>query len=129
MAWSEEPGAGFTEPDAEPWLPIADAHACNVADQRGDSLSALALTRDLIALRRELDDLATGSYERLGSPAGTWMWRRGEGAIVALNPTDWEVELEVSGTIRVCTDRARDGERIAGRLQLHAWEGAVVAPD
>ena len=129
MAWSEEPGAGFTEPGAEPWLPIADAHACNVADQRGDSFSALALTRDLIALRRELDDLATGSYERLGSPAGTWMWRRGEGTVVALNPTDWEHELEVAGTIRVCTDRARDGDRVAGRLQLHAWEGAVVAPD
>src|SRR3712207_216353 len=50
MQWSAEPGAGFTTPEARPWLPLGDAGACNVADQRSDPGSVLHLVRDLIAL-------------------------------------------------------------------------------
>jgi hypothetical protein len=34
----------------------------------------------------------------------------------------------VEGTIRLATERARDGERVAGRLALAPAEGVVVGP-
>src|SRR6185436_575224 len=46
MPWSDEPGGGFTEPGAEPWLPLGDTAAHNVAGQRDDRDSTLYLTRD-----------------------------------------------------------------------------------
>ena len=36
MPWSPRPGAGFTAPNVEPWLPFGDIAACNVEDQRRD---------------------------------------------------------------------------------------------
>ena len=72
MPWSAEPGAGFTEPGVEPWLPFGDTAARNVADQRDDPGSTLHLTRDLIALRRARADLRSGAYATLPAPAGVW---------------------------------------------------------
>jgi len=127
MPWSGEPGAGFTDPGATPWLPIGDAAASNVADQRGDRGSTLHLTRDLIALRRERPDLRGGSYESLPVPAGAWAWRRGDGHAVALNLSGSEVAVEgVRGRIAIATERARDGEGVGGALALGPWQGAVV---
>ena len=60
MPWSDEPGAGFTAPGVEPWLPFGDLAGVNVAAQRADRGSALHLTRDLIALRRAEDGPAHG---------------------------------------------------------------------
>ena len=128
LPWADEPGAGFTGPGVQPWLPIADAHAVNVASQRDDPDSVLSLARNLIALRRELDDLATGAYERLPSPPGTWAWRRGERVAVAVNATGLPQAIGgTRGPVRVATDRARDGEEVAGGLHLDAWGAAVVA--
>ena len=72
MQWSDEPGAGFTTADAEPWLPLGDAAEHNVAAQRDDRGSTLHFTRDLIALRREADDLTSGAYATLPAPDGVW---------------------------------------------------------
>jgi alpha-glucosidase len=127
MQWSAEAGAGFTEAGVEPWLPIGDAAAVNVAAQRGDAGSQLHLTRDLIALRHAQPDLRGGGYETLPAPAGAWAWRRGEGHLVALNLSDAEVTVEnVRGRVAVATDRARDGEAVEGALTLGPWQGAVV---
>jgi hypothetical protein len=32
----------------------------------------------------------------------------------------------VTGTVEICTDRARDGEAVDGTLALGPWEGALV---
>ena len=32
----------------------------------------------------------------------------------------------VTGTVRIGTDRARDGEHVDGELRLGLWEGVVV---
>jgi alpha-glucosidase len=128
MHWSGEAGGGFTEPGVKPWLPFGDFAARNVADQREDPGSALTLVRDLIAFRRESADLRTGSYSTVASPEGTWAWRRGEGTTVALNMSDTAADVEVGmGTIRIATERDREGERIEGRLELAPWTGAVVS--
>jgi len=128
MHWSAEDGAGFAEPVVKPWLPFGDFAARNVADQRGDRGSTLAFVRDLIALRRESDDLRTGAYATLVATERSWAWRRGRRTTVALNLSGAEEVVEdVEGTIRIATSRERDGERVGGRLRLAPWSGAVVS--
>jgi alpha-glucosidase len=127
MQWTGEPGGGFTTAEAQPWLPFGDLAACNVAAQREDPRSVLHLVRDLIALRRSSPDLRSGSYERLPAPEGAWAWRRGDGCVVALNLADAPVTVEgVDGDVAIATDRARDGERVAGAVRLGPYEGVVV---
>ena len=128
MQWNAGPGAGFTREGVRPWLPIGDARANNVEDQRRDPGSVLRLCRDLIALRRETSDLRSGAYSSLPSPPGAWSWRRGPcddrrrqslrtgGSRCRVGP----------GTIAIGTDRSRDGETFDGDLSLGPWEGAVL---
>jgi alpha-glucosidase len=128
MQWTGEDGAGFTRQGARPWLPLGDARACNVADQREDPGSVLRLVRDLIAVRRERADLHSGAYASLPSPDGVWAYRRGEATAVALNLADAPAEVDVgTGAVVLAADRARDGERVAGTLRLGPWEAVIVA--
>jgi alpha-glucosidase len=124
MQWTSESGAGFTSAETQPWLPIGDTRACNVADQRRDRGSMLRLTRDLITLRRGRQDLIRGAYRTLPSPESTWVWRRGEETLVALNFSDAAVDVQEAGQILIGTDRRRDGEPFDGGLG--PWEGVVV---
>ena len=127
MPWSPGPGAGFTSPSVEPWLPFGDIAACNVEDQRRDPDSMLSLCRDLIGLRAAVPDLRAGSYRRATAEGGLWAWRRGERVIVALNLGDDRAGVGVSsGVVRIGTERERDGERVAGSLALGPWEGAIL---
>jgi len=127
MPWSPEPGGGFSDGSAEPWLPLGDTAELNVASQRADPGSALHLCRDLIALRRESADLRRGAYRRVEAPAGAWAFRRGQDLTVALNLGGEPVHIgPVEGRLMLGTDRGRDGELIDGRLALAPWEGAVL---
>jgi alpha-glucosidase len=123
LPWTGGPGAGFTN-GGEPWLPIGDPAARNVAAQGEDPGSTLHLVRDLIALRRGRGDLRAGGYETLAAPDGAWVWRRGERTAVALNLSDAPVTVDLAGTVLIGTDRRRDGQRFDGRLG--PWEGAIV---
>jgi len=123
MPWTREGGW------ANPWLPLEDTSR-NVEDQRSDPASTLHFTRDLIALRRRLPDLRTGTYDELPAPPGTWAWRRGDNVVVAVNLGGKSAEVEgVEGTIALATVRTRDGETCAGRLHLEPAEGAIVVGD
>jgi alpha-glucosidase len=126
MQWTRD--GGFSSADVEPWLPMGDAAARNVADQREDPDSILHLCRDLIALRREREDLHSGAYEALEGPDGVWAWRRGTATRVAVNHSDAPAEVEV-GTAEVLlgTERARQGERVHRGLVLEPWEAVVIA--
>jgi alpha-glucosidase len=128
MPWSGEPGAGFTEPGVEPWLPFGDTAACNVADQRADPVSTLHLTRDLIALRRAHPELRGGAYETLAVDGDLWAWERGGRFVVAMNLGTEPAAFNggVHGTVSVATDRARDGETVGRALRLGPWEGLIV---
>jgi glycosidase len=90
MQWDDSRHAGFTRPDAAPWLPVAfDAASRNVAVQSASQQSMLSLTRGLLALRREHPALHLGSYRPLaGAPEGTFVFERaceGERLAVLLN--------------------------------------------
>jgi alpha-glucosidase len=126
MPWSDEPGAGFTAPDAEPWLPFGELAQVNVAAQRSDPGSPLNLTRDLVALRRAEEDLRTGSYAEVAVEGGLWAYRRGDGFLVALNLGPDAASVPAAGTIAIGTRRRRDGEAIVGSLLLAPGEGAVL---
>jgi hypothetical protein len=48
--------------------------------------------------------------------------------VVALNLSGEPVTVDgVAGRVLICTQRRRDGERVAGSLELGPWTGAVVA--
>jgi alpha-glucosidase len=98
----------------------------NVAGQRPDRDSALNLTRDLIALRREEEDLRTGSYAQVVVDGGLWAYRRGDGFLVALNLGSEPASVPADGTIAIGTRRERDGEAIVQSLLLAPGEGAVL---
>jgi alpha-glucosidase len=125
MPWDDSPSLGFTDDGVEPWLPFGDP-TVNVASERADPHSALHLTRDLIALRRAEEDLRSGAYEQVRASDEVWVYRRGDGFLVALNLGAAEASVVCDGTIAVATRRARDGEAVEGTLALAGGEGAVV---
>ena len=78
MQWDGSPSGGFTA--GEPWLEPTDPAVRNVADQRRDPASILALYRELIALRRKL----TGELRLLDAEPGLVAYARGE-HLIAVN--------------------------------------------
>lgn len=128
MQWANVEGGGFCKAGVRPWLPVGDAATCNVEDQRCNQDSILTLTHDLIALRRQEQELNTGSYRTLSSPDGVWAWERGQGHVVVANMSEHSAIMpKISGIIRISTRRNRDGELISGELELAAWEAVIVS--
>jgi alpha-glucosidase len=128
MHWSREPGGGFTQDGARPWLPIGDVTARNVADQRRDPSSTLNFVHDLIAVRRRRPDLHAGAYTPLPAPAGVWAWRRGSDTTIALNLTDKPVSVPaMKGTVIISTVRSHEGKQAGSSLALSPWEGAICS--
>jgi alpha-glucosidase len=133
MQWDASPNAGFTSPDATPWLPVApDADRVNVAGQAEDPDSILTLTRRLIALRREHPVLHLGDFEPFGpTPDGTFAFRRvsSDGRLmVALNLTGEQRSVPGAGPGRVLigTHRERDGASVDGAVELRPNEALIV---
>ncbi len=124
MHWRDAPGGGFTT--GEPWLPLGDVRTHNVEAQRQDPDSTLLLVRDLIGLRRQAPDLRTGAYRTLEAPARVWAYARGDGFAVALNLGEAPATVDLSGTVEIATERAREGERIDGTLELGGSEGVII---
>ncbi len=132
MQWDASPNAGFST--AEPWLPVeANYGTQNVAVERDDPNSILSLYRRLIDLRRSEPALAVGSYR--GVPAEghilTYV-REHEGArfFAALNfghkAQTVTLEATLHGSIALSTHLDREGEVVAGSLELRADEGVLV---
>lgn len=94
MQWDGGANAGFTAPDATPWLPLnPDAGERNVASQSGDDGSMLELYRSLLRLRRDLPALHSGSLTVLESPGDVIAYERKDDAapgavLVVLNLGD-----------------------------------------
>jgi alpha-glucosidase len=103
----------------EPWLPRGDNVAC-VAEQREDPGSVLGFCRDLLALRREREDLVSGTYASLETPEGVWAWRRSEGTVVALNLSDEDVRTGLGGRVLLSSAGREDPGT------LGPWEGVVL---
>jgi alpha-glucosidase len=136
MQWSSQSNAGFCPPGAEPWLPLAgDYRTANVAAQREDSASTLALHRRLLALRRAEPALAAGSYALVAVRGDLLVYARevrgpgGRRFVVALNFGHGPLAVEdgaLEGRIELSTLPGREGETVAGRLELGGDEGVVI---
>jgi alpha-glucosidase len=119
MQWDATPQGGFST--GEPWLPVVDAPACNVADQRGDPASMLSLTRAAVALR---DELAGGVRFR-DAGDDVLAFERGSGHVVALNLAGETRPAPSAGDLRLHTDATSAG-RAPDVLGPH--QGFVALP-
>ena len=99
MPWDASPNAGFS--DDEPWLPLnPDWKTRNVAAQQTEPESMLALTRELLALRRKEPALATGEMRLLDAPDGIIGFERtlhGRTLTVLLNLTSQTIAVPWNG--------------------------------
>jgi alpha-glucosidase len=123
MQWDDSAAGGFTAA-AQPWLPLGDAAARNVAGQRDDPRSTLRLCRDLLALRRaELGGRIT-SYEELTVADGLWAYRVGDLTVLANlsgQAVSWPGPCgEILLSTAVEPGRGDDG------VTLAPWQGVIA---
>jgi alpha-glucosidase len=136
MQWDGGPGAGFTT--GTPWLPLAaDAGSVNVAAQRDDPGSVLALHRRLLDLRRRTPALTAGGYEPVQADGDVLAYvRAGSGRrfLVALNLGPRPGRLAppgapLSGRVAVATHPGREGTPVATPITLAGDEGLLIELD
>jgi alpha-glucosidase len=135
MLWDASPHAGFTAPEATPWLPIEDGYELlNAEAQLADQTSMLTLTRRLLALRRTSPALTIGDYlEVAGAPDDCFVYERVSGAdryLIALNftaePRTLTLPSHPTGSVVLSTHLDRDGEELLTTFELRPHEGCVV---
>ena len=137
MQWDARPGGGFTT--GEPWLPInPESAVVNVAAQRADPSSLLALHRELIAIRRASPALRGGSYRSLdGAPDDVFAYIREAGEerwLVALNFAGRTGSLLLPGfrgRLRLSTDPSEPtpGRAVDGQVAIPAEAGLLIRLD
>jgi alpha-glucosidase len=131
MQWDASPNAGFT--NGTPWLPLADDYErFNVATERADPRSMLALQQLLIALRRATPALEVGSYAPAPADGDLLAYMRTAGDrrfLIVLNLGSQEQTLDLStlsGRVVLSTHLDRMDEAADGTLALRADEGVIV---
>jgi alpha-glucosidase len=131
MQWDASPNAGFST--GTPWLPLADDYqSANVAAERDDPRSMLALHQRLIALRRATPALEIGSYAPVPAEGELLAYIRAAGSqrlLIALNLGSQEQTLdlnELRGRVLLSTRLDRADEPADGALALRADEGLIV---
>ncbi len=138
MQWDASPNAGFCLPGVRPWLPLASNYKqVNVAVEREDPTSMLALTRQLIALRRTMPALSIGGYRPLdGVPAACFAYLRQEEqqrCLIVLNFSDREQRLTFPwfghARLLLSTRMDREGAIELAGFSLRAKEGCLFALD
>ena len=133
MQWDATDNSGFSA--GVPWLPLADdfAHE-NVVNLDADTKSILSLYKALIALRRMLPQLVTGTYEPVAAQGDLLLYRRkseGQAVTVALNLGAEPVSVTSNSIgfgskILLSTFLDRESEPIDGVLDLRGNEGVII---
>jgi alpha-glucosidase len=138
MLWLNAPNAGFTPPDATPWLPLMhDWPTRNAATQSADPRSMLTLYRTLLALRRQHDTLHSGPIADISAEGHVLRYRRL--ALPEGHSTDFQILLNLGddvanattllGTIVLTTLLDGAGSRVEGTVAIEAGEGLLIALD
>jgi glycosidase len=138
MLWVNAPNAGFTTPEATPWLPLeSDWELKNAAVQRSDSKSMLTLYRKLLALRRQHDTLNAGAISDVAAEGNVLRYVRR--ALPEGESTDFQVLLNLGGevakircepgTVVLTTLLDGAGSRVEGDVTIEAGEGLLIALD
>ena len=138
MQWDASPNAGFTAPEATPWLPLAaDYRARNVAAQADDPASMLNFFRALTELRRAEPALNRGDYHDVdfGIDDVLAYWRTTPGSdwylvVLNLGGASHLIDLARLGIaeaqMMLSTDPARVTPGIATAFSLAANEGVIL---
>jgi len=133
MQWDASPFAGFST--VTPWLPLSDNFAReNVVDLAADERSILNLYKALIGLRKKLPPLQLGEYVPIAAQGDLLLYRRQRDAaavVIALNLGAEPISIEseavgLGGEILLSTMLDRQGEKIAGELDLRGDEGVII---
>ncbi len=134
MMWVDAPSAGFTTPEAKPWLPLqADWPTENAAAQAARPRSMLTLYRRLLQLRRQHAALHAGATCEVVDEGSLLRFCR------SLESVKFQVLLNL-GTRPVATHCERghvvlttllDGEGafVDGRVTVEAGEGLLIQLD
>ena len=136
MIWVNAAHAGFTTPEATPWLPLEPGWETeNAAEQAKDPRSMLMLYRKLLALRRQHDTLHAGGIAEVVAEGSVLRYRR-----VGLEDgesTDFQVVLNLGsdvatvdcakGTVVLTTLLDGEGSRVEGTVTVEAGEGLLIA--
>ncbi|MFC5379201.1 alpha,alpha-phosphotrehalase [Aquipuribacter nitratireducens] len=134
VQWDDTRNAGFTT--GEPWIAVNPDHTTwNVAAQRDDPRSVLAHYRRLIALRKELDVVATGDFAMLlPEHEQVYAFRR---RLPGADPAELLVVCNVGGEpvdLDVLLPEAVGRELVLGNLPapdddavLRGWEARVLS--
>jgi len=136
MQWSAAHNAGFTVPEATPWLPVDSSFPIiNVEAQDADPNSHLALFRRLLALRREYPALHRGRQHIVEMEDKELIVYIRESdrdrCLVVLNfgPAPLKVDLSrvgKRGSVLCSTLMDHTGEVDIGHLALRSHEGLVI---
>jgi alpha-glucosidase len=131
MLWDASANAGFTGPEATPWLPLIDQHErFAVAVEDGDARSSLTLYRKLLALRRSTTALHSGTVSEVRAEDGVLSYLRSDGQKrfqVLLNLTGEARPADaLSGHLAMNSFLDRNRTTTGGRLSLRANEALIV---
>jgi alpha-glucosidase len=131
MQWDASAHAGFTS--GEPWLPLAEDYpAVNVAAERDDARSMLALYRRLIDLRQSEMALQVGSYQAVEAAGDLLAYIRAHADrrfLIALNlggAPQTQPLNDMAGRVVLSTHGDRDDEAVRESIALRGNEGLVV---
>lgn len=139
MQWDASPNAGFTAPEARPWLPLAADYATrNVAAQENDPASMLNFFRRLTELRRAEPALNRGAYEEVDLGVADVLayrrtWPGSDSFLVVLNLGDemrtvdlTQIALSDQVEVVLSTEQSRVGHVPAVSFTLASHEGAIL---
>jgi alpha-glucosidase len=129
IPWDGTPLAGFTT--GRPWLPLGADHAVlNVAALERNDGSLLHLYRELIALRCSYPTLVTGTLRVLAAEGSILRYERsgsGKRLLILLNLANKPGHASTeSGVVVASTCHRRDGERVAGMVELKGAQALVI---
>ncbi|PPJ51015.1 hypothetical protein CBER1_07815 [Cercospora berteroae] len=135
VQWDASPNAGFTSPEAKPWMTINKDHKeWNAESQLNDPDSVMAFYKKMLSLRKEQKDLFVyGTYEPIDEQeSGEYVlgWERtdaeGSRAVVLLNFSDQEQAVPI-GKYNGLTELVSNGrfEINGDQVTLGAY-GAII---
>ncbi len=131
MAWDSSPGAGFTDGDSPPWLPLsAEPAGANVADQKEDPASLLNWYRTLLRYRKSSAALKTGSLQLLPrkfTEKGLLGYIRQSGKdrlIVVFNFSDSPLEVDLDA--KKIPLKTGSVTILEGKIKLGKLSGAII---
>jgi alpha-glucosidase len=131
MPWNESAQAGFST--AAPWLPLCgDWDTMNVARQRDDPRSMLALYRALLHLRATDPTFGVGTYRAVLETRQAFGFLRESWAaryLIAINFAGESLDLQspiARGVIALSTHMDRVEEPVDGSISLRGDEGVLV---